>query len=251
MTKESSQTTPAFSGVKADDAGRSTTTWQAVRNEVLSRIRSNQWPAGELIPTEKQLAAELGCARATVNRALRELADNGVLERRRKVGTRVAATPSRAAARETSVLRNEIIALGAEYGYQLTSFGRASAPQAVARHLQIARNEDLIMAVSLHLADSRPYCCETIWLNQSVLPPIIRTELAEGSPQEWLERKVAMTHEQIGILAEGIGPICAGSMGLQLGTPVLTIERTGWTDKTPVAHSRQVYNPGHRLVTSA
>ncbi len=62
-------------------------------NEVLHRIRTQRYPAGSLIPTELQLAAELGCARATVNRAMTELAQRGVVIRRRKVGTRVAAPP--------------------------------------------------------------------------------------------------------------------------------------------------------------
>lgn len=49
-------------------AGRQTlNTWQAVQAEVLRRIRSGRWKAGQLIPTEHQLADELGCARATVN----------------------------------------------------------------------------------------------------------------------------------------------------------------------------------------
>ena len=68
-------------------------TWQFVQEDVLARIQNGTWPAGELIPTETELAAEYGCARATVNRALQVLADSGILERRRKVGTRVVVLP--------------------------------------------------------------------------------------------------------------------------------------------------------------
>ena len=49
-----------------------------------------------MIPGEEALAREFGCARATVNRALRDLAEAGVLERRRKAGTRVALQPGAA-----------------------------------------------------------------------------------------------------------------------------------------------------------
>ena len=58
--------------------------WGEIRVEVLRRIRERIWPPGELIPSEEALAVEFCCARATVNRALRELAEAGVLERRRK-----------------------------------------------------------------------------------------------------------------------------------------------------------------------
>ena len=69
--------------------------WEHIRAEVQRRIRDRQWPHGAMIPTEEELAAEFGCARATVNRALRDLAQSGVLERRRKAGTRVVALPVR------------------------------------------------------------------------------------------------------------------------------------------------------------
>ena len=68
--------------------------WEEIRAEVLRRIERRDWRPGATIPTEEQLAAEFGCARATVNRALRELAEAGVLERRRKAGTRVATHPA-------------------------------------------------------------------------------------------------------------------------------------------------------------
>ena len=52
-------------------------------------IQSGIWKQGCLITVEAALAKEFGCARATVNRVLRELAQEGILERRRKAGTRV------------------------------------------------------------------------------------------------------------------------------------------------------------------
>jgi GntR family transcriptional regulator, histidine utilization repressor len=48
----------------------------------------------------------LGCARATVNRALRDLAEAGLLERRRKGGTRVPLTPVRKATFEIAIIRD-------------------------------------------------------------------------------------------------------------------------------------------------
>lgn len=245
-------TTPSngLRGIQPDHVGRSTTTWQAVRNEVLTRIRSQEWPAGALIPTEKELAAELGCARATVNRALRELADNGVLERRRKVGTRVAATPSPQAARETSVISNEIRALEAEYSYRLIRFQHIRPSETIARHLQISRDDDVVLTVALHLADSKPYCCETVWLNQPALPPVTEAELTDQSAQEWLARVATLTHEQIAITAQSADQEVAVNMRLSIGTPVLTIERTSWADKNALAYARQVYQPGHRVVPS-
>ena len=52
-------------------------------------IQTGIWKQGGLIPVEVALAKEFGCARATLNHALRELAQEGILELRRKAGTRV------------------------------------------------------------------------------------------------------------------------------------------------------------------
>ena len=57
------------------------TGYRDVREEILRRIRVKIWTPGVVMPNETDLAAELGCARATVNRAMRELAEEGVLER--------------------------------------------------------------------------------------------------------------------------------------------------------------------------
>ena len=66
--------------------------YRDVKAEILKRIRRRDWATGALIPAETALAAEFGVARATVNRALRELAEEGVLDRRRRAGTRVSAS---------------------------------------------------------------------------------------------------------------------------------------------------------------
>jgi len=73
--------------------GSGITNWQDLQSEILNRIQSRHWKPGELIPNEVDLADEFGCARATVNRALRAVADTGLLERRRKAGTRVGFIP--------------------------------------------------------------------------------------------------------------------------------------------------------------
>ena len=49
------------------------TSFQDVRDEVMRRIEARVWDQGALLPTEADLAEEFGCARATVNRALREV----------------------------------------------------------------------------------------------------------------------------------------------------------------------------------
>lgn len=224
-------------------------TWQSVRADVLERIRSREWPPGELIPTEQELAASLGCARATVNRALRELADSGIIERRRKVGTRVAATPARRTILDMPAIRTEIEATGAHYAYVLGSFNTRMPSAAAARALQVDAGDEMVMVKATYLADGHPHCCEAVWLNPRVIPPLTRADLEHQSAHEWLASKVALTHGRFAIQAEAASGDCARHLNVPEGTAVLTIERTNWSDTTPISFARQFYPPEHRLVS--
>ena len=224
-------------------------TWQSVRADVLERIRSREWPPGELIPTEQELAASLGCARATVNRALRELADSGLIERRRKVGTRVAATSARRTVLDMPAIRTEIEAMGAAYAYHLASFTTRLPTESAARALQVSPAEELVLVKATYTANGQPHCCEAIWLNQRILPPLARRDVEHQSAHEWLASQVALTHGRFSILADSASGDCARHLGIDEGTPVLTIERTNWSDTTPVSFARQFYPPQHRLVS--
>ena len=79
-----------------------------VKADLLARIMQGEWAPDSLLPNEVDLAETYGCARATVNRAMRELAEEGLIERRRKAGTRVRAVPIRQARFSIPIVRQEI-----------------------------------------------------------------------------------------------------------------------------------------------
>jgi len=53
------------------------------------RVLKGEWKIGEQLPTEVALADEYRCHRSTVSKALSQLAHEGLVERRKKTGTRV------------------------------------------------------------------------------------------------------------------------------------------------------------------
>ena len=62
-----------------------------IRKVLEARVRDGVYPVGSLMPTEIELAAEFDASRFTVREALRHLTENGYVERRQGVGTRVIA----------------------------------------------------------------------------------------------------------------------------------------------------------------
>jgi len=123
-------------------------TWQNVQTEVLERIHSRQWKSGDLIPSEEKLANEFGCARATVNRALRAVAELGLLERKRKAGTRVATTPVRKATLSIPIIRQEIEDSDLTYSYELISVKNVTPPAKVHAKMNLKKSAKTLKITS-------------------------------------------------------------------------------------------------------
>ena len=52
-----------------------------IKQYVLARIQDGTWRQGDAIPGEEALAREFSVSRMTVNRAIRELSDEQIVER--------------------------------------------------------------------------------------------------------------------------------------------------------------------------
>lgn len=63
-----------------------------IQTELQARIADGKYPVGTLMPTEMELSAEFETSRFTVRAALRNLSQEGFVERRQGMGTRVVAT---------------------------------------------------------------------------------------------------------------------------------------------------------------
>ncbi|MGB8814622.1 MAG: GntR family transcriptional regulator [Paracoccaceae bacterium] len=222
--------------------------WEGIKAEVMRRIRSRYWQAGAFIPTEEALAVEFGCARATVNRALRELAETGVLERRRKAGTRVALHPVRKATLDIPVTRLEVEGRGQTYGFRLLEQTSAEPPVPVASRLGLRPQTRLLHLRSLHMADGKPFLYEDRWLNPAALPPVM-PDFTTISANEWLVTQVPYTTGDIAFCAENASAEESSILGLPIGTALFIVDRTTWSDTAPITSVRLAYAPGYRLHT--
>jgi GntR family histidine utilization transcriptional repressor len=222
--------------------------WEEIRTEVLRRIRVRDWPPGEMIPTEAELATEFGCARATVNRALRDLAGAGVLERRRKAGTRVAALPVRRATLAIPVIRQEVEARGQVHTHRVLDSHLAVPPVPVASRLLLPRGMRLFYLETLHLADARPFVLETRWLNTAALPPL--PDFVAMSANEWLVTNVAYVSGDIAFTAETASAHEAAMLGVAEGAALFITERTTFGAEAAITFVRLAHAPGYRLQTA-
>jgi GntR family transcriptional regulator, histidine utilization repressor len=221
--------------------------WEAIRAEVLRRIRARDWPPGALIPGEEALAEEFGVARATVNRALTALAEAGVIERKKRAGTRVAELPVRRARLEIPVIRLDVLGRGLAYDFKLLADRLAPAPVPVTARLGLPEGQPMRYLETLHLAGGRPFVLETRWVNPAVLPSPL-PDFAAVSVNEWLVTHVSLVSGDIAFMAEPASPREAEVMGVAAGTPLLVAERTTQGMGGPVTMVRLAHAPGHRVM---
>lgn len=223
--------------------------WQAVRNEVLRRIHSRRWKPGDFIPNEVDLAREFGCARATVNRALRALAEAGMLDRRRKAGTRVTLHPVSKATLDIPVIRLEIEDRAQSYGYQLLRQDMRAAPPEISALMGKAQGDRLCRIKALHSADSRPYVLEDRWINPVAVPQLGSIRFETISANEWLLTNAPYTHGDISFCAGTASNLETQLLGAQTGNALFIIERTTWDHDVAITIVRLAFAPGYRMRT--
>ena len=206
--------------------------WQDVQAEALRRIQSRAWPPGGLIPNEAELATELGCARATVNRALRALAEDGWLERRRRAGTRVALSPQRRAQMSVPVIRQEVEALGKIYGHRVLS-----------RKVDKAS----LLIQTLHLADTLPYAIEEREINLTTLPAAKDADFAVLSANEWLVQNAPVDRGTMEYLAEAASDFEVQHLGCAPAAPLMILRRETFSEVGLITRLRMAYAPGRAV----
>lgn len=229
---------------------RDTLSWQGIQDEVLRRINERIWQPGELIPGEVELAREFGCARTTVNRALRELAQSGLLQRRRRAGTRVALNPVRKATLQIPVTRLEVEGTGASYRHALVEQERTTPPPLVRSRLGLSADADMLHLRALHFADGHPFAYEDRWVNIAAIPQIVEVAFDNVSANEWLVGNAPFTRGDIALSAANAAGAQAELLGVREGDALFIVDRTTWNGRLPITSVRLAYAPGYRMHTT-
>lgn len=224
-------------------------TWQGVQDEVLRRIRQRLWKPGASIPNEADLAVEFGCARTTVNRALRELAERGILERKRRSGTRVALHPVARAVLTIPTVRSEVEDSGGQYGYRLITRAVMAPPPAIADALDVAQGAQALHIVALHRADDAPYAIEDRWINLTTVPQARDVDFAARSANEWLLETVPYERAILDISAATAAAQDCDHLGAPNQAPVLRMARTTWGAQGVITHVVLTHRPGHHIIS--
>ena len=226
-------------------------TWQNIQAEVLRRIRNRTWKPGDSIPNETDLAQEFGCARTTVNRALQKLAEDGILERKRRFGTRVALHPVGKTVLDVPIIRQEIEEKNGAYGYRLLRSEVSTPPNNVNFVLSLKDGTSALNLQAVHLMDGLPYAIEDRWVCLDVAEDLLKVDFSRHSANEWLLEHVPYTKAQLAISSVQAGELQLAYLNANAGSSLLQLDRSTWNGEQPVTFVSLWYHTGYRLVSQS
>jgi GntR family histidine utilization transcriptional repressor len=207
------------------------------------RILSGELTPGDRIPFEHELTSRYGCSRATVSKALSELAGRGLVRRRRRAGTFVAQPKAHAAFLAIPDLRAEVTERGQVYEYRLIH--RTERAPVDPSDAELAAGGRLLELTCLHSADSTPLALEHRLIALAAAPQAETVDFQSIPPGSWLLDYEPWTQAENRIGAIEADLASARLLQIRAGAACLCVERRTWRDGQGVTRVRQIF-PGDR-----
>jgi GntR family transcriptional regulator, histidine utilization repressor len=219
--------------------------YQQIKDLILHKIGTGEWREGDRIPTEHALVEELKASRMTINRALRELTQEGVLARRQGSGTFVAPSKLESGLLEIRNIATEIAARGGDHSAELLSLLEIAVP-AELEDLMVGQGDRLYHCLMLHSENGVPVELEERYVNPSLVPAFIEQDFSDETPSGFLIRTMPYSHADHRISADIPTDEQKRLLRLKEGEPVLTLERHTYAGEQMITTVR-LYHPGSRF----
>jgi GntR family transcriptional regulator len=145
-------------------------------------IEEGKLPPGSRLDNELQLAGDLGLSRPTMRKAMEYLVDQGLLIRRRGIGTTVVQPKVRRPI-QLSSLFEDLQTAGKRPSTSVLAFDVVSAPAEVAQALHLDEATEVHRIVRLRSADGRPIALMTNYLPTD-LPGLSAKQLTREALEE-------------------------------------------------------------------
>ena len=220
--------------------------YQQIKALMTRSLQEGEWLPGAAIPSEIELAARFKVSQGTVRKAIDELAAENLLVRRQGKGTFVATHAEEKVQFRFLRLTPDV---GEPGGMErrVIDCRRQRAPAELARALQLRPNDAAIQVRRLLSFRGAPVVLDDIWLPASLFKGLTAERLSgyRGPMYGLFESEfgVRMIRAEEKIRAVAADPASAVLLGLEAGSPLLSVERLSMTygDK-PVELRRGLYS---------
>jgi DNA-binding GntR family transcriptional regulator len=212
-----------------------------VAQELERAIGDGRLRPGSRLDNEIELAERLGLSRPTVRRAIQHLVEQGLMVRKRGVGTQVVHAKVRRSVELTS-LYDDLVAGGQDPTTEVLAIGIEPAPAPVALALGVAEGDPVLAIERLRRARDEPLAVLRNYLPPD-LAPLTETELTRhGLYQLLREAGIGLRIASQTIGARSASTVEARMLGERRGAPLLTMTRTTYDDTgRTVEHAHHLY----------
>jgi GntR family histidine utilization transcriptional repressor len=209
-----------------------------LKRHITAGIADGRWAVLEKIPSEGELTRAFGLSRMTVNRALRELAQEGVIVREQGRGSFVARPKAQASMVAVKSIRGEIEARGARHQALLIEAGSKPADAADAERFGIEPGAELFYSRLVHLADGVPLQLEERLVNPALAPDYLAQDLTSVMPHDYLMQVAPLDCAEHVIEAEMPTTAIAHLLAMTLSEPLLILMRRTWSNGVVASFAR-------------
>lgn len=239
---------PALRSAASSSAGKasgSVAPYAQVKQFLKDELSQGRWPPGTLMPSEAELVGQFGVSRMTVNRALRELQSEGLVERVQGVGTFAAALNRVSSTLTIRDLHEEITGRGHTHEAQVHVKRKERAPAALAQRLGLKPGAEVFHTLIVHLENGVPLQCEDRYVNPACAPGYLDVDFTQMTPTHYLLDVAPLWEAHVAIEAALPTAQEARLLGIQRSDPCLIVVRGTVSRGVPVTLARLVH-PGSR-----
>ncbi|MDH4125104.1 MAG: histidine utilization repressor [Gammaproteobacteria bacterium] len=223
--------------------------YQQLKEMIIHRISNGELLPLDRVPSENELVESMQVSRMTANRALRELTNEGYVERIAGRGTFVADFRARSHLLEVQNIADEIARRGHSHRSDVLRQSRQHARGEIARALHVEQGSSIFHLLLVHYENGVPVQVEDRHVLAEFAPDCLAEDFTRITPSAYLTGIAPLAEaEQV---VRAVKPNRAVQKHLQMsaGEPCLVVIRRTWSRGRPVTFAR-LHHPGSRYELS-
>lgn len=219
--------------------------YEKVKQAISGNIHAGVWKPHDRIPSEAELVQQFGFSRMTINRALRELTDEGLLVRLQGVGTFVAEPKGQSALFEIRSIADEIAARHHRHRSEVLLLERIQADARQATALGLAEGTPVFHSLLVHYENDVPVQIEDRVVNTHAAPDYLAQDFTLTTPHAYLSQAAPLTEGEHIVEAVRASQQERDWLSIDADEPCLLIRRRTWSVNHIVSYARLLF-PGSR-----
>jgi GntR family histidine utilization transcriptional repressor len=220
--------------------------YQQLKDLIISRISSGDLRPDDRVPSENELVESMRVSRMTANRALRELTDEGYVERIAGRGTFVADFRARSHVLEVQNIADEVSRRGHQHRCETIKKTQDNASTEVAAALQIQTGTEVFHLILVHYENDLPIQIEDRFIVAEFAPGCLQQDFATITPSAFLTAIAPLQEAEQVVRAAMPDAVVRDRLQMEAAEPTLLVTRRTWAHGHPVTFAK-LHHPGSRF----